>query len=106
MRAKPPLPNGDRVCWYCGSWDREQFVAYLRKILSGEVSATYTVEMEPRPLTFGRLSLSDRRHKIYVRQDGVRNAGEGAIKVYVAHLTQDDCDLVNEVLRLGERGTQ
>jgi hypothetical protein len=100
-RDEAPRPNGDRVCWYCGSWDREQFTAYCRRILAGDILAAYDVPMPgvAKPYRMPRVSPSDRRHKIYVRQEGVRNALEGAIKVYVAHLTQEDIDLANQVIK-------
>lgn len=95
-----PCTNGDKTCWYCGSWEREAFLAFVVRIVSGELPMSRRVDAATgEPFFYPTLTLSDRGHKIYVHQEGVRNAIEGAIKVYTAHLTDDDLALVNDALR-------
>ena len=95
-RPDTVCPNGDIQCWFCGSWNIDQFLAWCRKILSGEISPAYETAFGPMP----RMELNDRRDKIYVKQDGVLNAMEGAIKVKTAHLLPEHLDVVNRALKL------
>lgn len=99
-RESKPCANGDKTCWYCGSWDRDEFMAFIARVMSGEIPKSKRIDAPTgEPFFSPTLTLSDRRHKIYVRQEGVVNALEGAIKVYTAHLTADDIALVNDALR-------
>ncbi len=59
----------DRVCSYCRSMHPEDLRAVLPSVDGEEV----------------HLAVSDRRHKVYVRRPGIKNASEGAIKFYLAH---------------------
>lgn len=97
------LPNGDKTCGYCGSWDRDQFMAFIQSIIDGEVTATYTTGIK-RPdgeiWVFPRIEVNDRKDKIYARQEGVKNASDGAIKIYIAHLQEGDAFLVNRVIKM------
>lgn len=64
-------PNGDRCCSYCGSLHFDDMRRLVKKCLVSE-----DVSIEP----------SDKNYKVYVRQAGVKNAGEGAIKFYMQHV--------------------
>jgi hypothetical protein len=74
----------DRVCSYCGSLHPEEFLKLL-PLIQEDSEQIY-------------IEISDRRHKIYVRREGIKNAGEGAIKVYLAHVKQwcDDQGMTDE----------
>ncbi len=63
--------DGNRTCSYCGSIHFDDFVAIYQKSLT---DGCYGIEG------------STKCYKYYLRQPGVRNAGEGAIKFYTAHL--------------------
>ncbi len=63
-------PDGNRTCSYCGSNHFDDLMEICRKTLTDE---RYGVE------------LSTKGYKFYVRQPGVRNASEGAIKYYTPH---------------------
>ena len=98
------LPNGNKICGYCGAWCRDQFMAYIQSIIGGEVTATYTTGTT-RPGTdelwvFPRIEVNDHKDKIYVHQEGVKNASDGAIKIYIAHLQEGDVFLVNRVIKM------
>jgi transcription initiation factor TFIIIB Brf1 subunit/transcription initiation factor TFIIB len=67
------LPNGDLVCNHCGSLCPEQFLKYVDMVIND-------------PSIDFRIELSDRRHKVYMHKEGVKNAAEGAIKHYLVHL--------------------
>lgn len=81
----------DRVCSYCGSMHPEDLRAVLPTVDGERVT----------------LELADKRHKVYVRRPGIRNASEGAIKFYLVHgpLNSDNefWDLLNEKVRLCKR---
>lgn len=63
-------PDGNRTCSYCGSIHADDLMVICRKTLEDE---RYGIEG------------TDKSYKVYVRQPGVRNASEGAIKFYMAH---------------------
>lgn len=63
-------PDGNRTCSYCGSIHADDLMQICRKTLEDE---RYGVEG------------TDKGYKVYVRQPGVRNASEGAIKFYMHH---------------------
>jgi hypothetical protein len=63
-------PDGNRTCSYCGSIHPDDLMEICRKTLESE---EYGVEG------------TDKSYKVYVRQPGVRNASEGAIKFYKQH---------------------
>ncbi len=67
------LPNGDRVCSFCGSLHPED----LEKVLDARIAGDGNVHIEP----------CDKRYKIYIHREGIRNAAEGAINFYMQHLT-------------------
>jgi len=69
------LPNGDHVCSQCGSLSPEQFLKYVDEVINN-------------PSIDFRIELSDRRHKVYMNKEGVKNSSEGAIKHYLLHLKQ------------------
>jgi hypothetical protein len=77
-------------------------MVFVRGILSGE-SPTHTMlnaSALGRAYAYPALELSDRGHKVYAHREGIKNAGEGAIKFYVCHAQdQGDIDLINEALR-------
>ncbi len=78
----------DRTCSGCGSMHPEDMRAALPSVDGEQVT----------------LDVSDRRHKVYVRRPGIRNASEGAIKFYLAHgpPNSDNAfwDLLNEKVGL------
>ena len=59
----------DRCCSCCGSIHPDDLRALLPTVDGGMV----------------RLEVADRRHKVYIRRPGIRNASEGAIKFYLCH---------------------
>jgi hypothetical protein len=63
-------PDGNRTCSYCGSIHPDDLMAICRKTLTDD---RYGIEG------------TTKSYKVYVRQPGVRNAGEGAIKFYMQH---------------------
>ncbi|WP_214228613.1 hypothetical protein [Pedobacter sp. B4-66] len=67
------LPNGDKVCKHCGSWEPEQFLKYVDETIKND------------DIDF-RIELNDTRDKVYVNKEGINNAKEGAIKHYLVHL--------------------
>lgn len=82
-------PDGNRTCSYCGSIHADDLMAICRKTLT---DARYGVEG------------TDKSYKVYVRQPGVRNASEGAIKFYMAHApgapTKEDQELFASATRV------
>lgn len=69
------LDGKDRTCSYCGSWHPEEFLAFCDEVITN-------------PDVQVRISLSDKRYKIYVDRPGIRNASYGAIKFYMMHAPQ------------------
>lgn len=82
-------PDGNRTCSYCGSIHPDDLLEICRKTLADE---RYGVEG------------TTKSYKVYVRQPGVRNAGEGAIKFYMHHApptpAQADQDLFDKAMQL------
>lgn len=66
-------PDGNRTCSYCGSIHPDDLMEICRKTLTDE---RYVVEG------------TTKAYKVYVRQPGVRNASEGAIKFYKHHVPE------------------
>jgi hypothetical protein len=64
-------PDGNRTCSYCGSIHPDDLMKICRLSLE-----------DPR---YG-IEGTTKSYKVYVKQPGVRNAGEGAIKFYMAHV--------------------
>lgn len=67
-------PDNNRTCSYCGSLHFDDFWKLVTRALDHE-----DVGIEP----------SNKAYKIYVRQAGVRNASEGAVKFYTSHMGGD-----------------
>lgn len=67
----------DRVCSFCGSMHPDD----MRAALS-----------DPE----AKISISDKRYKVYIRRPGILNAGMGAIKWYVWHGDQALIDAINQ----------
>jgi hypothetical protein len=65
------LPNGDRVCSFCGSMHPDDYLAFLEKI--PETPGSYVSWA------------TGKNYKIYLRRPGIKNASEGAIKFYTWH---------------------
>lgn len=63
-------PDGNRTCSYCGSIHPDDLMAICEKAITDE---RYGIEGTVK------------NYKVYVRQPGVRNASEGAIKFYRQH---------------------
>jgi|GEM_PF-6015370 len=82
-------PDGNRTCSYCGSIHPDDLMKICRKTL---VDARYAIEG------------TTKSYKVYVRQPGVMNAGQGAIKFYMHHAPKDppaaDQQLFSNALRL------
>jgi hypothetical protein len=82
-------PDGNRTCSYCGSLHPGDLMSICRKALTDE---RYAVEG------------TTKSYKVYVKQPGVRNASEGAIKFYLHHApsvpTQEERELFSSALRL------
>ncbi len=82
-------PDGNRTCSCCGSVHPDDLMEICRKTL---VDERYGIEG------------TDKAYKVYVRQPGVRNAGDGAIKFYMCHApekpTQEEQDLFSKAQRL------
>lgn len=76
----------DRTCSFCGSWHPKDFIDFI--------SADGEFWLDDR----NALEVNDRRDKIYVRRPGIRNAGEGAIKIKLVHL-RGDMELIDKILR-------
>ncbi len=85
-------PDGNRTCSYCGSIHPDDLMAICRKVLTDD---RYSIEG------------TTKSYKVYVRQPGVRNASEGAIKFYKQHApaqpSKADCDLFAEAVRVSAR---
>lgn len=88
-------PDGFRTCSYCGSLHHDDFVEICGRTLIDE---RYSVER------------STKSYKFYVRQPGVRNAGEGAIKFYTHHcpdvIPDQQQETFGEAIRLSHRRFQ
>lgn len=82
-------PDGNRTCSYCGSIHPEDLMAICRKALTDD---RYAIEG------------TTKSYKVYVRQPGVRNAGDGAIKFYLHHApkapTAADQQLFHDAVRI------
>jgi hypothetical protein len=82
-------PDGNRTCSYCGSIHPDDLMAICRKTLTDD---RYGVEG------------TDKSYKVYVRQPGISNAGDGAIKFYMAHApkhpTTDQQELFSAAVRV------
>lgn len=76
-------PDGNRTCSYCGSIHYYDLLEIAAKSIYDE---RYAVEG------------TQKSYKMYVRQPGVRNAGEGAIKFYTYHLPGNVSEKSNAIL--------
>lgn len=70
-------PDGCRTCSYCGSLHPDDFFRLVKEAADAGPDAGDDVPS---------INPSDKGYKVYVRQKGVRNAGEGGIKFYTQHL--------------------
>jgi hypothetical protein len=70
------MPDGNRTCSYCGSIHPEDMQKLVQRCIDtdGEEAS-----IEP----------TDKNYKCYVRQRGVVNASQGAIKFYMWHVTPE-----------------
>lgn len=66
------MPNGDLTCSYCGSLHPDDF--YNKVVAARAPDSKINIEQ------------SDKRYKIYVSEEGIRNAKEGGIKFYTPHI--------------------
>lgn len=82
-------PDGNRTCSYCGSIHPDDLMAVCAKALADD---RYSVDG------------TDKAYKVYVRQPGVQNASQGAIKFYMHHApaapTARDQQLFRDALRV------
>lgn len=76
----------NRVCSFCGSLHPDDFFRLVDLcVVAADADCKDAVGIE----------LSDKPYKIYVRQPGVRNAQEGGIKFYTAHLPRNEANEVD-----------
>jgi|SRR5579871_5547015 len=68
-------PDGTRTCSYCGSLHPDDFLDIMQHYAAGEEGY--------------RFSTTSKGYKAYGNRPGVRNAGDGGIKFYTAHLPDD-----------------
>lgn len=82
-------PDGNRTCSYCGSIHCDDLMKIARLSLTDD---RYGIEG------------TTKNYKVYVRQPGVRNASEGAIKFYMQHApaapSREDQELFAQSRRL------
>ena len=78
------LPNGDKVCSYCGSLSFEDMTRLIHASASSAEEADYRTNVEIEP--------SDKPYKVYVDQPGISNATQGGIKFYMMHCPRDADD--------------
>jgi hypothetical protein len=82
-------PDGSRTCSYCGSIHPDDLMRLCHLALTDE---RYEIQG------------TGKSYKFYVRQPGVRNAGDGAIKFYMAHApaspSAEDKELFASAVRL------
>jgi len=71
-------PSGDRVCSYCGGMHPEDFIRFCKRVIANPTHC---------------ISHSNKLYKVYVHRPGVRNADDGAIKLYKFHITATDNEL-------------
>ena len=87
------LPNGDRVCSFCGSMHPDDLIALFPEAI------------DPNSTT--RVELSTKQYKLYIQRDTVSNALMGAIKFYRFHeATIEDPDLHITQLRMAITASQ
>jgi len=84
-------PDGNRTCSYCGSIHPDDLMDICRKTLTDD---QYAVEG------------TTKAYKVYVRQPGVQNASQGAIKFYMQHMpthpSKEMMDLFDRALQLSQ----
>lgn len=87
--------DGNRVCDCCGSIHPDDLLKIARKSLRDERYA---------------ITGTDKGYKFYVKQPGVRNAGEGAIKFYTMHMpkwrTKYEGELFREAVLIAHKRWQ
>lgn len=83
-------PDGNRTCSHCGSVHPDDLMAICRKTI---VDERYGVEG------------TSKGYKVYVRQPGVRNASEGAIKFYMWHAPEKVSDADQQLFKNAKRIT-
>lgn len=83
-------PDGNRTCSYCGSIHFEDLMAICRRVVDG--AEGYELEG------------TTKGYKVYIRQPGVVNASQGAIKFYKQHAPRNasaaDQDLFAQAMRV------
>ncbi len=84
-------PDGNRTCSYCGSIHPDDLMVICAKTLTDR---RYGVEG------------TDKSYKLYVRQPGVRNAGQGAIKFYQCHVPDHPRQAEQNLLDAAMRATR
>ena len=81
-------PDGFRTCSYCGSIHPDDLMVICERTLTDE---RYAVDG------------TDKGYKVYVRQPGVRNASEGAIKFYLHHAPAKPSEREDQLYRDARR---
>lgn len=81
-------PDGNRTCSYCGSIHFDDLMAICKRVIEDE---RYAIEG------------TTKSYKVYVRQPGVRNASEGAIKYYKTHTPENVTKKQEELFFLASR---
>lgn len=70
------MPDGSRVCSFCGSLHEEDFIDILQHYVAGDEGY--------------RFDTTTKGYKWYANRPGVRNAGDGGIKFYNWHVDRSD----------------
>jgi hypothetical protein len=68
--------GNDRVCSFCGSLHPDEFETFLHQYLADKTGEIH-------------LETTDKPYKVYARRPGIANAGEGAIKFFKWHVSDD-----------------
>lgn len=77
-------PDGNRTCSHCGSIHPDDLMTICRKAI---VDDRYSIDG------------TTKSYKVYVRQPGVRNASEGAIKFYGWHASDKAGEAEHQLLK-------
>lgn len=81
------LPNGDRVCSFCGSLHHDDFMRLVKEAA------------DPNKYTYIEKA-TGKNYKYYVHRKDVANAAEGGIKFYTQHTpSQEWVDEINTIFK-------
>ena len=80
----------DTVCSHCGSWHPLEFLNFLKTVVESD-----DVKI--------RIEINSRGNKIYIQRPHIKNASEGAIKIYIAHLKRYCEDMEYDVSEIDKQ---